>query len=542
MSENDARFDLVILADRVVTMDAAVPEAQAVAVRGGMIVAVGNRASGVEWAAGAADVRDFGRATVTPGLIDVHSHPVIGMRTARGIDLGDVETVSQLDSVLREHATANPDGWILAWNLGPRVYADAHLGVEHFRRLLPGRSIFVKTFDYHGAFVSEEVLEAAGIRGPVEFSSNAHIECDADGTPTGGVWEMEAVALVERAIPQPPLPEQAEELLRLLDRMAASGLTLTHSLILDPDEIPLLKAAEASRPLPLRYRVSPVCEPGMDRSDLERLAALQGQSGQRWAVEGIKFFLDGTVDNGTAWLRSPDSHGQSTQSIWQKPEDYATAMRFFAERGILTATHAIGDAAIAFALRTIGQLDAPARGSHRIEHIETLPPELVGEFADILVTASMQPAHCCMSLRADQTDNWSQRLGHARADRAFALRDILDAGGRVAISSDWPIGPFDPREIMAIAETRRRVGRPEMAPVLPLQGLSRNEALEAYTLTAAATAGRNEGRIAAGMSATMTVYAGDFLSAHPDTLPAHDVYVTFIEGQIAYASTPVPAV
>lgn len=523
-------FDAVYFADRVVAAGAA---AQAIAVRDARIVHVGDRAEGEEWAQTAAHRYDFGDATIAPGLLDLHSHPVIGMRTTRGIDLGTVDDVVELAAALRA-AAHESEGWIVGWNLGPRVYADADIGVDFFRATVPGRPVFVKTFDYHGAFVSAEALEAAGVDGPVAFSSNAEIACDVDGRPTGAVWEMEAVALVEKGVPQPAHEEQARELLDLLTRMAAAGLTLTHSLILDPDEIALLTTAESVGTLPLRYRVSPVCEPGASPDELTRLVDLQARRGERWSVEGIKFFLDGTIDNGTAWLRLPDSHGESTHSIWQNPEEYVEAVRFFASRGVATATHAIGDAAIEFALATLAQVDAPARGRHRIEHVETLPVELVDAFARAGVTASMQPAHCCMSLRADQSDNWSQRLGSARADRAFAMKDLLDAGTTVVIGSDWPIGPFDPREIIAIAEMRRRVGAVDTGAVVPSQRLTRAEALAAYTVSAAETAGLDEGVIAPGRSASFSVFDGDLFAPAPDDLPATRVRATIIDGTVGY--------
>ena len=99
-------------------------------------------------------------------------------------------------------------------------------------------------------------------------------------------------------------------------------------------------------------------------------------------------------------------------------------MRFFAENGIGTATHAIGDAAIRCALNTISQLPAPGGGGavHRIEHAETLPDDLVDAFPASGAVASMQPTHCTHFVRADHTDNWSERLGPARAKRAWRTR------------------------------------------------------------------------------------------------------------------------
>ena len=102
--------------------------------------------------------------------------------------------------------------------------------------------------------------------------------------------------------------------------------------------------------LPLRLRISPWCMPGSGEQDWQRLAEQIGVGGKRWEVAGIKLFVDGTVDNGTAWLFEPDAYGESVAPFWPRPEEYAAAVRFFAGRGIPTATHAIGDAGVAAVL------------------------------------------------------------------------------------------------------------------------------------------------------------------------------------------------
>ncbi|MDU0327356.1 amidohydrolase family protein [Microbacterium sp. KSW2-21] len=104
-----------------------------------------------------------------------------------------------------------------------------------------------------------------------------------------------------------------------------------------------------------------------------------------------------------------------------------------------------------------------------------------------------------------------------RLARTVALEDLLDAGTIVAIGSDWPIGPFDPREIIAIAEMRRRVGAVDIGAVVPSQRLTRAEVLTAYTLSAARTAGVDERAIAPGRSASFTVFQGDLFAPPPTT-------------------------
>src|SRR5262249_6823701 len=136
---------------------------------------------------------------------------------------------------------------------------------------------------------------------------------------------------------------------------------------------------------------------------------------------------------------------------------------------------------------------------HRIEHIETLPSDQVPRFAELGVVASMQPTHATDYTRADHSDNWSRRLGDQRASRAWRCRDILEAGATLALGSDWPIAPYDPRGVIAAAQLRRPPGRPDLGPVRPDQALTARQALHGYTTAPAlaASAGHLNGRIAA---------------------------------------------
>jgi predicted amidohydrolase YtcJ len=162
---------------------------------------------------------------------------------------------------------------------------------------------------------------------------------------------------------------------------------------------------------------------------------------------------------GTAWLETPDCHGESTCSYWRDPQGYSRAVRFFAQAGVQTATHAIGDAAVKHVLDTLEAEGAPPPGLvHRVEHIETLPVDQISRFAQLGVIASMQPSHATDFTRADHRDNWSVRLGEERANRAWPCRDLLDAGATLVLGSDWPIAPYDPRTVLAAAQLRRPQG------------------------------------------------------------------------------------
>ncbi|WP_258566701.1 amidohydrolase family protein [Leucobacter luti] len=273
--------------------------------------------------------------------------------------------------------------------------------------------------------------------------------------------------------------------------------------------------------------------PGANEAVLAEFAALQGLHGRRWRVEGVKFMIDGTVDNGSAWLAAPDCYGEGLRSIWTDTEAYRHALRYFAERGIATATHAIGDRGVAFVLDAIESLGATAQlAAHRIEHIETIPDDTVPRFAALGVAASMQPIHGTRHTRADRSDNWSIRLGDERAGHGWRCKDLRDSGAVLALGSDWPVTPFDPREMMAETILRFPLAQPELAPVQPEQALSAREALEGYTVHAARAIGAaDEGTITPGARAALTVFAGDPLALTPQELATVGVVATYVDGR-----------
>jgi predicted amidohydrolase YtcJ len=184
------------------------------------------------------------------------------------------------------------------------------------------------------------------------------------------------------------------------------------------------------------------------------------------------------------------------------------------------------------ALETAPTTTAP----HRIEHLETLPGELVPAFARLNVVASMQPTHCSRYTAAAQTDNWSVRLGPRRASRAWRCRDLHEAGVPVALGSDWPVAPYDARAVLADAQLRRPAGSPDIAPVVPAQALTALMALQGYTTHAAHAAGESHrsGRIAPGLRADLTAFALDPLRTDPDELADAPIVLTVVAGRVVH--------
>ncbi|MGY1691443.1 amidohydrolase [Geodermatophilus sp. SYSU D01105] len=536
--------DLVVCADTVHTLTEGALPVQAVAVAGGVVVATGTRADVRDWRGPRTEVVDLRDAVLTPGLTDGHLHPVMGLQMTGDVDLSSARSLDEVSGLLAAAAEGRgPDEWVQAWGLDPNLFAGRPVTSAPVEAAVGGRPAFVRLFDAHSALATDRALRIAGVDGPRQFAQRSSVVCDDDGRPTGLLLESAAMELVLAHVPLDPVPVRAAQLRALLADMAATGLTGGHVMDLLGDSRAVVAAAEDAGDLPLRLRFAPWCLPGVDADGLAELVDLQGQGGRRWSIGGVKFMVDGTIDNGTAWLEHPDALGESTESFWPDPADYTAAVRALAAAGVPTVTHAIGDAAVRHVLDALAGLGASPSGPHRVEHIETLPGALIGRFLQQGVVASMQPTHCTHFTRADQTDNWSARLGTERADRAWRCRDLRDAGVPLVLGSDWPVAPFDPRRVLADAQLRRPAGEPDVPPVQPHQGLTPLMALQGYTSQASDAAGESAaaGRVAVGMRADLTAFAVDPLRADPDELADAPIALTVVDGAVVHRGAAADA-
>ncbi|MDQ1012833.1 putative amidohydrolase YtcJ [Streptomyces sp. V4I23] len=508
----------------------------ALAVSAGRISALGDDRRIRALADSSTTVVDLKGAVVTPGLVDGHLHPVSGAELTHGLDLSGCTDLAQVREALAG-AVRNlaPGAWLHGWGLDPNAFGDRPVEAAALAPVLDGVPALLQLFDAHSMLASPRALELAGVDGPRTFDQAAEVVCDDKGRPTGLLLEDAACELVERAAPQPTREERRARFAAALRGMAAAGLTGGHAMDANGDSVALYSDLDAAGELPLRLRVAPWCQPGTDADGLRALIEQQGTGGALWRTNGVKLFMDGTIDNGTAWLERPDCHGESAHAFWPDPEAYTAAVGELHRAGVPTATHAIGDAAVRHALDAVEKArTAGERGPrHRIEHIETVPDDTLSRFAELGVIASMQPTHCCDFTRADHTDNWSRRLGEERASRAWRCRDLRDSGATVVLGSDWPIAPYPPLGVMAGARHRRPSRDLTQPPHRPEQALTALEALQGMTVDAAYAAGEEHeaGRIAVGFRADLTVLADNPLTTAAIDLPDLPVLLTVLDGR-----------
>jgi predicted amidohydrolase YtcJ len=535
-----APADTVLLGGTVITMahDGHGGEPTGIAVADGRVVAVGDRDELSAWIGDRTTVIDLPGAAILPGFVDSHIHPVFGLELTRGADLSRCRTLEDIARRLGEEvATLGEGEWLLGWGLDPNVFGRRALTNAVLDEVAGEHPAFIRLFDAHAALASTRALQIAGCRGDEQFTDASRIVTDEAGKPTGYLLEIQAMALVEAVVPRLSVAERAEALYDILLRMARAGFTSGQVQDLAPGTIDLLERIEETRELPIRLRMSPWFEPGTAATEVERLVALQGVRGRRWVVEGVKLMIDGTVDNGTAWLHEPDCLGESTTSLWLDPRGYREALHELNRRGVPTTTHAIGDAGIDFVLAVIADLP-DRRATHRVEHIETMTDAALALFASSGATASMQPTHCTLFTKADRSDNWSRRLGEERVARGFRMRDLVRAGVPLALGSDWPVAPSDAMGIVADAVLRRPHDERDAEPINPDQALGVDEALRGFTTEPYRTIGAVGGVLAPGAIADVTVLDRDPRTTDAAALGDTEIVLTMVEGTVVTDRAP----
>ena len=523
---------------------AATPEALGaqVAVLDGRVAAVG--ADLAEWIGEETAVHDFPGAALIPGLVDPHTHPVWGaIEQGQGVDLSSARTPSEVLELVAERLPGRADGeWITGYGLNLNVFPGVPEG-RFLEASFPGVPVSLMTADAHSMVVSPAVVAAAGLTGREVFDDKSSVELAPDGAPSGYILELQAMDLVFAHYPELPVEESAAYVLTQLETFASWGLTGVHALdFAEPGEA-VYRWIEEHGELPVRVRCSPLVPADSAPETWAATAALVGSGGRRWSVEGVKFMLDGTADNGTAWFERPDTHGENQDALWRDPDAYVAAVACFSSLGIPTATHAIGDRAVRYALDAIEAAGPAAGGPHRIEHLESIPDALLPRFAELGVVASLQPSHGARMTAADGSDNWSRRIGHERAAHGWRTRDLLDAGAVVTLGSDWPIGPGDPRVGLADAQLRRPVEDPETDPVRQEQAVDVREAYRGMTTAAALAGGRAgvSGRVELGRVADFTILAVDPVLLSPEEQSVNPVLATVVEGWPAFRAQEAAA-
>lgn len=536
------KADLVVWGGRIATVDAKNPEAEAIAITGDRIVALGKRAEIGQRVGPATRVIELGGALAVPGLIDAHAHFLGIGDAAIQLDLSKPRNFDEIVELVRAAAAkAQPGEWIRGrgwhqdkWDKRPARTVAGFPVHDALSAASPNNPVILTHASGHASIANAKAMELGKIGPGTADPPGGDLVRDEKGQPTG-LFNETAQDLVAGSV-----QTEAE-----LKRMAA--LASKECL-----EKGITSFQDAGTPFPALDLLEKLVEDGtigvrlwmMAEGSNESLAKnlpshlVKGAAGGRYSVGGIKRYMDGALGSRGALLLKPytDAHETSGLALAEMSDLRETA-RIAAENGAQLCIHAIGDKANRMVLdlyeETFKKYPEPKDRRWRIEHAQHVDPADIPRFGKLGVIASVQTVHCTSD------GPWvPERLGAERCEAsAYPWRKLIETGARLANGTDAPVEDVDPIANFYSAVTRKSANGQAF---YPSQQLTREEALAATTLWAAYAAfeENEKGSLEVGKLADITVLSKDILKVPEEEIRQTQVLYTIVGGKVAYQRQP----
>jgi len=539
---NTAPADTIVLHGRVYTENTKQPWAQAVAIRGAKIVAVGSDAEIEKLRSAGTKVIDAAGKLVLPGFVDSHIHFMDGSLSLGRVNLEGATDAVDIQKRLREYADKHPgDDWILGrgWNYA-MFGSEALPHKKYLDEIFPSRPVFLEGYDGHTYWVNSKALAMARITRETPDPPNGAIVRDPKSGEATGALKESAQQLVAKIVPTPSRAEKLAALRAGIKWANEHGITRVHSAGGDFEELDLYDELRRHGELTLRFYIAYFLNPSQLRpQDLEAIENARKKYHDDWIDAGaVKFMVDGVVESHTAAMLEPYTDDPSTKGkLFWEPSNYKAAVAELDKRGLQLFTHAIGEYGVRTALdayENAENLNHTRDRRPRIEHIETIAPADITRFGKLGVIASMQPLHSYPDSNA--LNVWARNVGPDRASRAWSWKSISDAGGRLTFGSDWPVVTLNPWEGVQTAVTRQTTEGKPADGFVPGQRLTVAQTIDGYTL-GAALAGRrepSEGSLEAGKLADLIIVSQNAFEIVPQKLAETRVLTTMVGGQVVY--------
>lgn len=519
-----------LLNAHVYTFDRENPLASAIALQGDRILAAGEASELRQRFSGRCQEVDLGGKTILPGLTDSHLHLEQYALSLRKINC---ETSSKAECLqrLRERVSEVTSGeWILGHGWNQNNWPEGYGSIQELDSIAPVNPVFLTAKSLHAAWVNSRAFQLAGISQDSVDPPNGVLGRDMESRLSGIVFEN-AVSLIEKSIPAPSVEKVAESLLIAQQDLWQKGLTCVH----DFDRARCLAALQvlhANNKLKLRVLKS---LPYEHMNQATEIGLRSGFGDDYLRIGGVKIFADGALGPRTAAMFQPyEQEPLNTGLLFLEADDLYEIGRRAVDAGLSLAVHAIGDRANHLVLNAYERLVDYERQvrfrpslPHRIEHLQIIRPDDAPRLARYGVVASMQPLHATSDMEM------AERSWGNRSAQAYGFKTQLECGASLVFGSDAPVESPNPFLGIHAAVTRRRLdGEPGVPGWYPEQRLTVQQAIEAYTLTAATISGWGDrlGKIAPGYLADLVILNRDPFACQPEELPVIKPLKTMVSG------------
>jgi hypothetical protein len=527
--------DLIIQNARVWTVDPSRREAEAVAILGDRIVAVGSNQQVDAWRGPHTRVVDAAGKRLLPGFNDAHVHFMDGGSQLDNVELNDATSPQEFARRIRERAAKTAKGeWLLGGDWDETKWTPAELPTkELIDAVTPEIPVAVDRYDGHMVLANSLALKLAGITAQTLDPAGGVIVRDQQGNPTGALKDA-ALDLLFKAVPPPSHDQRRHAIERALAHAASLGVTSVQHMNPDYADIAIYSELLDEGKLTTRIYAAPLIT---QVDDQVKIGIRRAFGGPYLRIGAVKAYADGSLGSATAYFFEPFLDQPGNRGLLSDEMHPISLMRDRMMQadaaGLQICTHAIGDAGISAILDIYGEIEKAGSRDRRwrIEHAQHMAAKDFDRFAQLHVIASVQPYH------AIDDGRWAERrIGHDRSSRTYAFRTFLDHGVRLALGTDWNVAPLNPMLTLYAATTRATLDGKNPTGWFPEQKLTIQEAIEAYTIGSAyAEFQENEkGSITVGKLADMVLLSDDVLSIDPVKIREVKVLKTWVGGKLTY--------
>lgn len=535
LSAQQPPADLVVLNGRIYTADGARPVAQAMAVRDGRVVFVGDEIGVRALIGPRTETLDLDGATALPGMTDAHAH-VAGLgESLRNVDLTGTSSYAEVIARVVERAGTTPKGaWIVGRGWDQNDWGDTRFPThEALSRAVPDHPVYLTRVDGHAAVVNAMAMQKATVTKATPDPRGGSIERDADGHPAG-VFVDNAQGLVGRVIPGSTRAQTKESIKAAIAEMHRWGITGVHDAGASATVLDLYE--ELGRENALNIRLYAMISDRAETIDAWFKRGPQSglHNGMLW-VRSIKLYQDGALGSrGAALLEPYSDNAQTSGLLVSAPEHILDVATRALRHGFQVGTHAIGDRGNRLVLDSYeAALRAVPTADHRfrVEHAQILHYDDIPRFAELGVIPSMQASH--------QTSDmyWAGvRLGETRLRGAYAWRSLIESGGVIPNGSDFPVERVNPLISFMAAVSRQDARGWPVGGWFPEQRMTRDEALKSMSLWPAYAAFQEDelGSLAKGKRADFVILDQDIMRVPDAALLDTEVISTWVGGRKVY--------